>query len=112
MLYNLYVNPMKVTKHDEELIMNRAGVLMPRTLPRRSYVKIVPIDPVEIDGITVNVENMTVVDLKTYLARVLRVQMGMITIIDPERESEVPDWTEPPDRLEAYASHPRLRSTS
>ena len=82
--------------------MNRAGMLMPRTLPRRSWVKIVPIDPVEIDSVTVNVDTMTVADLKMYLARILRVQLSTIVIVDPEGEDEVPDWTEPPDRVEAY----------
>ena len=101
-LHNLYGDPTNGAKENMEWSMQRAGMLMPRTLPRRSYVKIVPVDPVEIDSVTVNVDTMTVADLKMYLARVLRVQMSMIVIVDPDGEAEVPDWTEPPGRLEAY----------
>ena len=101
-LHNLHADPSRMVRESKEVSMNRAGMLMPRTLPRRSWVKIVPIDPVEIDSVTVNVDTMTVADLKMYLARILRVQMSMIVIVDPDGEAEVPDWTEPPDRLEAY----------
>ena len=89
-LHNLHADPSRLVRESKEVNMNRAGMLMPRTLPRRSWVKIVPIDPVEIDSVTVNVDTMTVADLKMYLARILRVQMSMIVIVDPEGEEEVP----------------------
>ena len=110
-LHNLHVDPSRLSRASKDAGMERAGMLMPKTLPRSSWVKIVPIEPVEIDSVTVNVDSMTVADLKMYLARILRVQLTSIVLVDPEGEDEVPDWTEPPDRLEAYVHNipPKIR---
>ena len=108
-LYNTYA---KAVKNNGKHNMERGGIYVPGVQQRKSHVKIIPVCPVEINDLTVNIDTMTVADLKTYLAPILRIQVSMVTLVELDGEQEVPDWTEPPEHLRTSVNNaaPKIKT--